>query len=72
MTLTQRILAAVNETPGRSTSELASLLQHAPNRISSTVSTLARRGLVRSVRVRVKSGTQNRVWPVGESSFDDE
>lgn len=72
MTLTQRILESVRANPGRSSSELATTHGCTIRRASDTIGKLAHRGLVRSERVRVTNGTQNRVWPVGESEFEEE
>jgi predicted transcriptional regulator len=73
MTLPTLILEAVRAKPGQQTMELASALGYARNRISAAVSVLASRGLVRSERVRVHRGTENRVWPIDpNSTFDDD
>lgn len=73
MTLATRLLTLARANPGRQTSELATELGVTIRRASDAVSRLSQRGLVRSERVKVNNGTQNRVWPVdAESSFDDE
>jgi predicted transcriptional regulator len=73
MTINTRLLAAVRAKPGQQTMELASALGYARNRISAAVGVLVSRGLVRSEKVKVRHGVENRVWPVDpNSTFDDD